>query len=156
MNNTWNGLTYYLATRHKYYFRFSGGLDSLGGIGALWAGALGRRNSLWDNSPPPPARRGQGVPNSLQTLTNSFDFANSKSSSGSTGVPPTLAPEILFSHLRLLFSFLFFKLAAQKFIKNQTSINSSQNLKNWSPGCPKLDFGTILDDLWHPFFDKFS
>ena len=46
-------------------------------------------------------------PNSLQTLTNSFDFAKSKSSSGSTGVPPNLAPEILFSHLRLLLSVFF-------------------------------------------------
>ena len=30
------------------------------------------------------------------------------------------------------------------------------NLKNQTPGYPKLDFGIILDDFWHHFFDQFS
>ena len=69
---------------------------------------LGRRSSQRDNDPPPPARRGQGVPNSLRTLTIFFDFANSKSSSGSsTGVPPTLSAESPFSYLRLNFPYIF-------------------------------------------------
>ena len=43
------------------------------------------------------------------------------------------------------FQFVFIFGAAQKIIKNRTSIKSFQNLKNRTPGCPKLDFGAILD-----------
>ena len=96
------------------------------------------------NYPPPPARRGQGVPDSLQTLPNSFDFADSKSSSGTPPLPPTLAAESLFSHIRLVYSD-FFNFWGPKIIKNLTSIKPSKNLKNRTPGCPKLDFGAILD-----------
>ena len=85
---------------------------------------MGRRNSRRDNNPPPPARRGQGVPD---------QFANSDESA--------FRGQNLFSHLRHLFSIFFIFLAAQKVIYNQTSIKSFQNLKNRSPGFPKLDFG---------------
>ena len=106
---------------------------------------LGRRSSRRDNNPPPPARRGQGVPDSLQTLTNSSDFANSKKSSGNTGVPPTLPSESFFHASASFFQLFLIFGAVQKIIKNQTSITSSQNLKNRTPGCPKLDCGAILD-----------
>ena len=43
--------------------------------------------------------------------------------------------------------------ARSKIITNRTSIKSSQNLKNRTPGCPKLDIGAIMDDFWHHFFD---
>ena len=41
--------------------------------------------------------------------------------------------------------------ADQKFIKNQTSQKTSQNLKNRSPERPKLDFEAILAPFCPPF-----
>ena len=91
----------------------------------------------------------------FQTLTILLQIADSKSSSGTTPLPSTLWDEKLFSHLRLIFSDFFHFGVATKIIKNRTSIKSTQNLKNRIPGCQKLDFGTILNDFWHHFFDKF-
>ena len=54
------------------------------------------------------------------------------------------------------FQMFFIFLLAQKIIKNLTSIKTSQNLKNQTHGCPKLDFGPLLDYFWHHFFDQFS
>jgi hypothetical protein len=91
----------------------------------------------------------------MQSLTNPSDFANSKSSSGSSGSsadPIGIKP--LFQFFQIVYDFPFFD--RSKNIKNRTSIKSSQNLKNLTPGCPKLDFGAILDDFWHHFFDQFS
>ena len=51
------------------------------------------------------ARRGQGVRDPLQTQTNSSDFSNSKSCSGSTGVPPTLQEIIKHFIFSSFFSF---------------------------------------------------
>ena len=53
------------------------------------------------------------------------------------------------------FQIFFILLTAQKIIKNQT-YQICPKSQNRSPGCPKLDFGAILDDFWHHFFDQFS
>jgi len=66
-----------------------------------------------------------------------LDFADSKSSSGSQPLPPTVPGQITF------FTFLKFfqkNWDASEIIQNQISIESFQNLKNQFPGCPKLDF----------------
>ena len=44
----------------------------------------------------------------LQTLTELTDIADSKSSSGTPPLPPTLSAESLFSHLRLIFQISHF------------------------------------------------
>ena len=72
------------------------------------------------------------------------------------GAPPTFAAESLFSHLRSVLSYCFHFWAAPKIVKNRTSSTSSQNLKNRTHGCPKLNFEAMLDDVWHHCFDQLS
>ena len=63
----------------------------------------GRRQRRQPSNPPPPACRGQGVPNAFADSDYSYRFADTKASPGHRLLPPTLAAESLFSHLRLIF-----------------------------------------------------
>ena len=116
----------------------------------------GRRvgRSPW-NPPPPSGGSNTACQTKLRILQIS-EFSNSKSLYGpNLRRRPNRADVLLTASASLFQIFLNF-LLAQKIIKNRTSIKSSQNLKIRTPGCPKLDFGTILDDFWHHFFDQFS
>ena len=92
--------------------------------------------------PPPPARRGQGVPDAS---ANSDEFLPICRLQKLFGDPASSADpcagDSVFTHPPHFFIFF----ADQKLIKNRTSIKPSQNLQNRIPGCPKLDFGAILD-----------
>ena len=103
-----------------------------------------------------PCSQGTGRPKCFCKLCMTLlDFADSQSSSGSKPLPPTVPGQITFSHFFRFFKKKLILGAAPKIIKNRTSIKSSQNLKNRTYGCPKLDFGTILDDFWHYFSINF-
>jgi hypothetical protein len=91
----------------------------------------GRRHEAKLLNPPPPACRGQGVPNEFADSVDSHRFCRLQSLSGDPASAADPIREIsLFTpppHFSRFFSFLF---ADQKFIKNLTSIKPSQNLKN--------------------------
>ena len=91
---------YFAQPRHLFSFM----PDPCIGIPLLLSRVGGMRQSLY---PPPPARRGQGVPDAFANSDRSYRFADSKSSSGTPPLPPTLSAESLFSHLRLIFPDLF-------------------------------------------------
>ena len=107
-----------------------------------------------DADPPPPARRGQGVPNQSANSDESAWLCRLQKLFGdhTSSAEPTGTDSLFILQPPFFRFFSFFG----PLIKNRTSIKSSQNLKNRIPGCPKLDLGTILDDFWHSFFDQFS
>ena len=91
----------------------------------------GRRQGRHPTYPPPPGRRGQGVPNAFADSIDSYRFTDSKASPGTPPLPPTLAPEILFSHIRLIFPFFpFFHFFLP--IKNSSKIGPLSNLPKTS------------------------
>ena len=114
-----------------------------------------------DVDPPPPSGVQTRRVRSNSVFCKSLNSQTPPASTGPTSAAdPSLKnrADVLLSHLRLdfLYFFLLKKKLVQKIIKNRTSIKSSPNLKNLTPGCPKLDFGSILDDFLHPCFDQFS
>ena len=105
---------------------------------------------------------GQGWNGVLKPLPGSCKSQKSSDSKASPGQPSAADPslknraDVLLSRLRLIFSDLFHFFARSKNHQKSGLYQTPQNLKNRTPGCPTLDFGAIMDDFWHHFFDQFS
>ena len=118
----------------------------------------GRRCSrlMAHSDPPPPARRGQGVWNSLQIWRILTDWQTPKALRGPRLCRRPFLPNRSFHTSALIFSDCLHFLGRSKIHQKSDLYQTFPKPQKLDPGCPKLDFGAILVDFWHHFFDQFS